>query len=142
MMSEVYGVIRKRFENQGMPTEGWVFCSAAKCGHYNQGTAKKHHAKALRDSKMKPFQPYTLRHTALTNLGKRCDPFTLAKIAGHSSITMTERYVHPQSDAIERAFASVTEENGRTLPKVVTAGGHRENREKEVKYLEAVNVEV
>src|SRR5215471_12089699 len=28
------------------------------------------------------------------------------RIAGHSSITITQRYVHPQADAVERAFAS------------------------------------
>jgi hypothetical protein len=37
--------------------------------------------------------------------GEHCDVFTLATIAGHSSITMTQRNVHPQADAIERAFA-------------------------------------
>jgi hypothetical protein len=39
-----------------------------------------------------------------------CDQQTVpstATIAGHSSITMTQRYVHPQDDAIERAFAKV-----------------------------------
>jgi integrase len=51
------------------------------------------------------FQPYILRHTALTQLANSgCDVFTLAQIAGHSSTTMTQRYVHPQADAIERAF--------------------------------------
>ena len=54
---------------------------------------------------IKPFQPYVLRHTALTQLAEAgCDVFTLARIAGHSSITITQRYVHPQADAIERAF--------------------------------------
>jgi integrase len=48
-----------------------------------------------------------MRHTALTRLAEHCDVFTLATIAGHSSITMTQRSVHPQSDAIERAFAKV-----------------------------------
>ena len=33
-----------------------------------------------------------------------CDVFILTRIAGHSSITITQRYVHPQADAIERAF--------------------------------------
>jgi len=52
------------------------------------------------------FQPYVLRHTALTQLAQAgCDAFTLARIAGHSSITITQRYIHPQADAIERAFA-------------------------------------
>src|SRR5262249_32113310 len=38
-----------------------------------------------------------------------CDAFTLARIAGHSSITITQRYCHPQADAIERAFAKLPE---------------------------------
>ena len=50
--------------------------------------------------------PYTLRHTALTRLGEAAggDVFVLAKIAGHSSITVTQRSVHPQADAISRVF--------------------------------------
>jgi hypothetical protein len=36
-----------------------------------------------------------------------CDAFTLARIAGHSSITITQRYCHPQADAIERAFGKL-----------------------------------
>jgi site-specific recombinase XerD len=64
-------------------------------------------AKAKKDGEkeIKFFQPYVLRHTALTQLAEAgCDVFTLARIAGHSSITITQRYVHPQADAIERAF--------------------------------------
>ena len=54
------------------------------------------------------FEPYCLRHTALTRFAESgCDAFTLAKIAGHSSITITQRYCHPQAEAIERAFQKV-----------------------------------
>jgi len=54
------------------------------------------------------FVPYVLRHTALTRLGEaaRGDVFVLAQIAGHSSITFTQRYIHPQADAISRVFAA------------------------------------
>jgi len=66
-------------------------------------------AKAKGEKELKPFQPYVLRHTALTRLAEAgCDVFTLARIAGHSSITITQRYVHPQADAIERAFQQTT----------------------------------
>ena len=76
---------------------------------------------------VKRFEPYCMRHTALTNLAAvGCDTFTLAKIAGHSSITITQRYVHPQSDAIERAFAKMA--GGE---KVVTDGGYSSNGESE-----------
>jgi hypothetical protein len=44
----------------------------------------------------------------LTNLAAAgWDAFTLARIAGHSSITITQRYCHPQADAIEQAFIKV-----------------------------------
>jgi hypothetical protein len=57
---------------------------------------------------------YCLRHTALTRLAEAgVDAFTLARIAGYSSITITQRYCHPQADAIERAFAKG--ENGYSL---------------------------
>jgi hypothetical protein len=38
------------------------------------------------------------------------DAFTIKRIAGHSSITVSERYVHPSTDAMERAFERL--ENG------------------------------
>ncbi|HYA95476.1 MAG TPA: hypothetical protein VEC95_04315 [Terriglobales bacterium] len=49
-----------------------------------------------------------------------CDPFTLARIAGHSSITITQRYCHPQADAVEAAFSKFG-----ARPELVTDGGHQ-----------------
>jgi hypothetical protein len=76
------------------------------------------------------FQPYVLRHTALTNLAKYgADAYTLARIAGHSSIVITMRYVHPQADSIERAFALAhgTLKSNRSLKRVgaLQMGGHK-----------------
>ena len=107
-IEEVYRVLKARWESAGRPSEGWVFPSASKSGHFDQNSAKNQHARALKLSGVKPFEPYCLRHTALTRLGEHCDAFTLAKIAGHSSITITQRYCHPQADAIERAFLKLS----------------------------------
>jgi len=53
----------------------------------------------------KDFVIHSLRHTMLTRLGERnVDAFTIMKIAGHSSITVSQRYVHPSPEAVERAF--------------------------------------
>ena len=55
---------------------------------------------------MRPFVLYTLRHTFLTRLGASgCDVWTLARIAGHSSIAMSARYVHPSEDAVLTAMS-------------------------------------
>ena len=105
LVPEVYAVLFNRREQQGRPEEGWVFPSNSKEGHLNGDTSKDQHALALERSKVKAFEPYILRHTALTRMAESgCDVFTLARIAGHSSITITQRYVHPQADVVERAF--------------------------------------
>ena len=107
MLPIVHSVLLQRREAQRNPEEGWVFPSNSHEGHLNGDTSKDQHALAIERSKVKRFEPYVLRHTALTRLAESgCDVFTLARIAGHSSITITQRYVHPQADAVERAFAS------------------------------------
>jgi integrase len=114
MVSAVREVFQHRHEAQGRPTDGWVFPAGTKSGHIVQGSGKKQHRRALKISEVTPFEPYCLRHTALTRLAESgCDVFTLARIAGHSSIAIIQRYCHPQSDSVERAFAN--RENGRPL---------------------------
>ena len=52
------------------------------------------------------FMLYSFRHTFLTRLGESgCDVWTLARIAGHSSIGISTRYVHPSKDAVLAAMA-------------------------------------
>ncbi len=119
MTPRVYQLLQARFEAAGRPSEGWVFPSASGCGHYNGDAAKDHHKTALKNSEVAAFVPYSLRHTALTRLGERAggDVFTLARIAGRSSITITQRYIHPQAAAIERVFASLTRSKATTNSK-------------------------
>jgi integrase len=51
------------------------------------------------------FVLHSLRHTMLTRLGESgVDAFTIMRIAGHSSITVSQRYIHPTPEAVERAF--------------------------------------
>jgi integrase len=51
------------------------------------------------------FVIHSLRHTMLTRLGEAgVDAFTIMRIAGHSSITVSQRYVHPTPESLENAF--------------------------------------
>ena len=53
----------------------------------------------------KDFVIHSTRHTCLTRLGEAgADAFTMMKLAGHSSVTVSQRYVHPTPEAVERAF--------------------------------------
>src|SRR5271157_1880695 len=77
----------------------------------------------------KDFVIHSLRHTMLTRLGESgVDAFTIMKIAGHSSITVSQRYVHPSPEAVERAFERLQlsgngsgKEPKRLLPATVSA---------------------
>jgi integrase len=141
----VYAALKSRHDQAGKPEAGWVFPSSSREGHFNKDTAKDQHARAIERVNAKArkngtrelasFQPYVLRHTALTQLAQAgCDAFTLARIAGHSSITITQRYIHLQADAIERAFAplavvSEASPESRESDQVGTDLGTMENRE-------------
>jgi integrase len=57
----------------------------------------------------KDFVIHSLRHTMLTRLGDAdIDAFTIMKIAGHSTVTVSQRYVHPSTDAMERAIGKLS----------------------------------
>jgi hypothetical protein len=78
-------------------------------------TLKVQHRKALALSGVRPFVLYSLRHTFLTRLGESgCPAWTLAAIAGHSSIAISSRYVHPSEDAMLDAMARLGEGGHKT----------------------------
>jgi len=124
---QVRFVLECRWELAGSPCEGWVWPAATKSGHFEQSTIKKRLEKNLqrcdqaeeeakkeggkKGSKpvhVRRFIPYNLRHTFLTRLGESgCDAWTLAKIAGHSNITIGSRYVHPSEAAMAKAISQM-----------------------------------
>ena len=54
------------------------------------------------------FVLHSLRHTMLTRLGEAgVDAFTIMRIAGHSSIVVSQRYIHPTPESVERAFETL-----------------------------------
>jgi integrase len=106
MSPRVRSRLESRWEAAGRPLEGWIWSAPTKSGHLEPSSLKKQHAKALRLSQVRPFVLYTLRHTFLTRLGGAgCDVWTLARIAGHSSIGISARYVHPSEDSVLTAMS-------------------------------------
>jgi integrase len=106
MSPRVSGLLELRWQAAENPTEGWVWTAATASGHIEPSTIKKQHQRALKLSGVRPFVLYSLRHTFLTRLGESgCDAWTLARIAGHSSIAISARYVHPSEDAVMNVLA-------------------------------------
>lgn len=101
MTPRVRAILESRWHAAGRPEEGWIWPAPTRSGHFESSSLKKQHRKALKLSGVRPFVLYSLRHTFLTRLGESgCDAWTLARIAGHSSVAMSTRYVHPSEEAV------------------------------------------
>lgn len=91
----------------------WVFANRE--GQPYRVTSVNHMHQKVRTAMalQKDFVIHSLRHTMLTRLGESgVDAFTIMRIAGHSSITVSQRYVHPSPEAVERAFQRLQDANG------------------------------
>lgn len=69
---------------------------------------KKSFRRAVDSAGIPNFRFHDLRHTAATRMADAgADPFTLARILGHSSIQMTARYTHATDKAIRKAVENL-----------------------------------
>jgi integrase len=138
MTPRVRNILEARWESAEKPVEGWVWPSPTRSGHVESCSLKKQHAKTFRTvaeqaaknnlKSVRPFVLYSLRHTFLTRLGESgCDVWTLARIAGHSSISISSRYVHPSEDAVLDAMSRM--------------GGHKIGHSADQPQLQAVQKE-
>jgi integrase len=106
MTPRVRAILESRWVAAGTPEEGWVWPAGTRSGHVEPNSIYGQHLKALQASKVRPFVLYSLRHTFLTRLGESgCDAWTLARIAGHSSVAVSARYVHPSDDRVLDAIS-------------------------------------
>ena len=118
MTPRVRSILETRWEAAGKPVEGWVWPAPTRGGHLESSSLKKQHAKSLRLSGVRPFVLYSLRHTFLTRLGESgCDAWTLARIAGHNSVAISSRYVHPSQDAVLAAVERLGGHNSGHSPR-------------------------
>ena len=58
------------------------------------------------------FVLHSLRHSYGTRLGEAgADAFTIMRLMGHSTVTVSQRYVHPSPEAVELAFERLMDLN-------------------------------
>ena len=74
------------------------------------------------------FVIHSLRHTFGTRLGESgADAFTIMKLMGHSSIVVSQRYVHPSTDAMQRAIKGLESGAGLVHKPVSAVSGTETN---------------
>jgi integrase len=124
LTARIQGLLNLKWEAAGKPREGWIFPSTNRRGHVPYSTIDSQHDRTMQKlnapgpdggqskNRIARFRLYDLRHTFLTRLGEaNTDAFTIQKIAGHASIVMWQRYVHPTPERIENAFSKLEEYN-------------------------------
>lgn len=88
----VMEMLERRFESAAAE---WIFPAATKTGHMEQSSIKKLHTAALKDSELKSFVIYSIRHTCLTRWAESgMNPYELMRRAGHADLETTMRYIH------------------------------------------------
>ena len=116
MTPRVRAVLEARWNRAGKFLEGWLWPAPTASGHIDHSSLKKQHARTFHTvnaeakknglAPTNPFVLYSFPNTFLTRLGQSgCDAWTLARIAGHSSIAISNRYVHPSEDTVLAAFS-------------------------------------
>jgi integrase len=88
------------------PLSDYVFVRNDKSSPVSRFTVEGQHAKVREDLRFpSDFVIHSLRHTMLTRLGEAgVDAFTIMRIAGHSTLSVSQRYVHPTPETLERAI--------------------------------------
>lgn len=85
----------------------WVFTSQCNDGPLSRFTVRDQHEVLRRALRLPPDAViHSFRHSMLTRLGASgADAFSIMKLAGHCSVVVSQRYVHPSGETIGRAMA-------------------------------------
>jgi integrase len=95
--------------NWGPEQGGFVFHRASG-KPLDESKIDKEHSRLRRLLKLpEDFVLHSLRHTFGTRLGESgADAFTIMRLMGHSTVTVSQRYVHPSPEAVELAYERLT----------------------------------
>jgi integrase len=110
--------VRAMLETRKATATGlWVFSNGEGIGPLSGSTVSHQHTELRRKLKFpEGFVVHSFRHTMLTRLGASgTDVFTIKKLAGHSSVTVSEKYAHPTPESLERAFERLEDYNARAV---------------------------
>jgi integrase len=123
MTARVRELLKAQHESSGRLRWGWVFSGQDAESHVSYSSIRSQHVRLIKKLKLKPFRLYDMRHTFLTRLGESgADAFTIQKMAGHSSIVVSTRYVHPTPERVEDAMSRLEKYNQRQSEVTIATG--------------------
>jgi integrase len=110
--------VRAMLETRKASTKSaWVFTDETGTKPVSIWTLEDQH-KRMRQGLKLPADAviHSFRHTFGTRLGEAgADAFTIMKAMGHSTVVVSQKYVHPTPEAMERAFERLDAANQKAL---------------------------
>jgi integrase len=83
----------------------WVFTDEEGTGPLSVYTLEDQHSRARKPLGLRECVIHSFRHTFGTRLGEAgAEAFTIMRAMGHGSVTVSQKYVHPTPETMERAF--------------------------------------
>jgi len=100
----------------------YVFADADGIGPVSIYTLEGQHSRVRKALNIPECVIHSFRHTFGTRLGESgADAFTIMRIMGHSSVTVSQKYVHPTPEGMERAFKRFEAMNTKATKKLADA---------------------
>ena len=97
----------------------YVFTNEAESGPLSIHTLEAQHARLRQSQKLADCVIHSLRHTFGTRLGEAgADAFTIMRVMGPSTVIVSQKYVHPTPEAVERAFERLEALNQKAVAKL------------------------
>jgi site-specific recombinase XerD len=110
-------------ERQANSKSSYIFTDEAGIGPLSIYTLESQHSRVRKAQKLYQCVLHSFRHTLGTRLGEAgADAFTIMRIMGHSTVTVSQKYVHPTPEALERAFERLETLNQRATANLLKDG--------------------
>jgi integrase len=94
----------------------YVFPSEAGTGPVSTYTLEAQHSRVRKAQGLDGYVIHSFRHTFGTRLGESgADAFSIMKAMAHSSVTISQRYVHPTPEAMERVWTRLNDLNQKAV---------------------------
>ncbi|HEY6291806.1 MAG TPA: site-specific integrase [Terriglobia bacterium] len=105
---------------QAKTVSAFVFTDGSGIEPLSRFTLRDQHTKMRQTLKLPADAViHSFRHTACTRLGEAgADAFAIMRLAGHSTVTVSQKYVHPSAEALGLAIQRLEAMNQRAAPSV------------------------
>ena len=93
----------------GRSPQPWVFSVDSKSSHISTRQVERIIKRASMESIHRPIHPHVLRHTFASRLMRKTSMRVVQELLGHTNLSSTQVYTHPNGDDLKKAIEALPE---------------------------------